>query len=100
MGLDLWFKDDVVRILASVHQAMASTSRAVVARQPERDQAYQQGFIDALRTVGVAFGVSPLTIANSIDDRRTVHSAPDWLDGPVLVHDTKLVGEVDAPNRS
>jgi hypothetical protein len=47
MGLDLWFREDVARILAS--KARPAT------RLPEG--AYQNGYLDALADVGVAFGV-------------------------------------------
>ena len=52
MGLDLWFREDVVRILASTQETMrASQARGGV------NEDYQQGFSDALRSVAVAFGV-------------------------------------------
>jgi len=57
MGLDLWFREDVARILASTQQAMQAQAGAVAPLDEERAVAYQQGFEDALRAVGVAFGV-------------------------------------------
>ena len=47
MGLDLWFREDVARILA----ALART--AARARAGE----YQQGYIDALGDVAASFGI-------------------------------------------
>ena len=58
MGLDLWFPDDVKRILASAYEAMAASMHASVPLDPEMAGVYQQGFVDALRVVGVAFGVA------------------------------------------
>lgn len=58
MGMDLWFPDDVKRILASTYETMAASMHASVPLDPEMAGAYQQGFVDALRVVGVAFGVA------------------------------------------
>ncbi len=58
MGLDLWFREDVVRILASTHEAMQAASRAMSHEAGDDEgEVYRQGFTDALRAVGVAFGV-------------------------------------------
>jgi hypothetical protein len=57
MGLDLWFREDVARILASTHETLRASAGAVAPLDEERAAAYQQGFEDALRAVGVAFGV-------------------------------------------
>jgi hypothetical protein len=71
MGLDLWFRQDVARILASTWETMHSTAEATspgpgddgrlgaVATSDERMAcAYRRGFEDALRAVGVAFGLA------------------------------------------
>jgi hypothetical protein len=58
MGLDLWFRDDVLRILGAV---CAGVSGAVAANTPldqEYAAAYRQGFEDAVRAVAVGFGVA------------------------------------------
>lgn len=57
MGLDLWFREDVARILASTHETLRASAGAVAPLDEEQAAAYQQGFEDALRAVGVAFGV-------------------------------------------
>ena len=57
MGLDMWFKEDAARILASTHEAMASSMNATQPANPELAEAYRTGFVDALRSVAVAFGV-------------------------------------------
>ena len=52
MGLDVFFQQDVARILAATQETMqASQARGGV------NEDYQQGFSDALRSVAVAFGV-------------------------------------------
>ena len=58
MGLDLWFRDDVMRILASAHETMQACTGAVGPISPELSEAYRRGFVDALRVVAVAFGVA------------------------------------------
>jgi hypothetical protein len=57
MGLDLWFREDVMRILASTHETMRASLRATSTGGESRD-AYEQGFIDALRVVALAFGLT------------------------------------------
>lgn len=57
MTLDLWFREDVARILAATHEAMTSTQAATSVREVAYTEAYRRGYEDALRTVGVAFGV-------------------------------------------
>ena len=52
MALDLWWSEDVARILASTRETMLASQ----ARGPVNED-YQQGFVDALRSVAVAFGV-------------------------------------------
>jgi hypothetical protein len=52
MGLDLWFQEDVARILASTQEAMRCSAGAVGA-----GDAYRRGVEDALRAVGLAFGL-------------------------------------------
>ena len=59
MGLDLWFQQDVARILAATHETMAASVGAVSPLESEVADAYQRGFVDALRAVAVAFGVYP-----------------------------------------
>jgi hypothetical protein len=58
MGLDVWFQQDVARILASTHETMAASMRATAPLDAEIAEAYQRGFVDALRAVAVAFGVA------------------------------------------
>jgi hypothetical protein len=58
MGLDLWFREDVARILASTHETMHAAQRATAPLDPELAATYRQGFADALRAVAVAFGVA------------------------------------------
>lgn len=48
MGLDLWFKQDVARILASQAQTAA--------RYPGKE--YKEGYLDALSDLAVAFGLA------------------------------------------
>jgi hypothetical protein len=59
MGLDLWFQEDVARILAATHETMTAVVDAVPAPDSEAAHAYQRGFAAALHAVAVAFGLSP-----------------------------------------
>jgi hypothetical protein len=58
MALDLWFPEDVARILASAHETMQTSTAGWSHVSPKLATAYQQGFVDALRAVGIAFGVA------------------------------------------
>jgi hypothetical protein len=62
MGLDLWFGEDVARILASTQETMRSAMGGVGGVEAERAVAYGEGFADALRAVAIAFGVCPPTM--------------------------------------
>lgn len=53
MGLDLWFKEDVARILAATQETMQASQAASVVNED-----YQQGFRDAIHAVAVAFGAA------------------------------------------
>jgi hypothetical protein len=57
MGLDLWFRDDVVRILASTQRTMRSSIAASRPLDVAVADSYRAGFDDALRSVAVAFGI-------------------------------------------
>jgi hypothetical protein len=59
MGLDLWFREDVERILASTQETMSNSLGAVPPLDPQAAVAYQEGFADALRAVAIAFGLCP-----------------------------------------
>ena len=58
MALDLWFREDVVRILASTGEAMSAGQTAVPALDQDLADAYRHGFCDALHALAVAFGVA------------------------------------------
>jgi hypothetical protein len=63
MALDLWFPQDVARILAATWETMRATAegtrRAAQASSEDRlVLAYERGFEDALRALGVAFGLA------------------------------------------
>ena len=58
MALDLWFREDVARILASAHETMQASTAGWSHVNPRLATVYQQGFDDALRAVGIAFGVA------------------------------------------
>ena len=61
MALDLWFREDVARILASANETMQASTPGLAHVSPRLATAYQQGFVDALRAVGIAFGVAAPT---------------------------------------
>jgi hypothetical protein len=82
MALDLWFRDDVARILQATHETMCSTAAVVGqgaagdAGGRERAAGYRQGFGAALRAVATAFGVTDSTPGGSPDRWRPV-AAPE-----------------------
>jgi len=76
MALDMYFREDIQRILGAVHIA---GNGPIVALEPEVDTAqmqalrdiYQRGFEDALTAVGAAFEVVP---ARTLPGGRFVHT--------------------------
>lgn len=70
MGLDLWFRADVARILQATHETMVETAAMVGAGQTESPQAagYQAGFEAALRAVATAFGLTAVGASDSMPD--------------------------------
>ena len=69
MGLDLWFREDVARILASTRETMLATMSGAQVLDSDHAEAYKQGFADAILAMAVAFGVAvPRAIGN--DERR------------------------------
>jgi hypothetical protein len=73
MALDLWFREDVSRILASTHEAMSASARALPSLDPELGETYRQGFLDALRAIAIAFGVVVSSEPGSILPVRSMH---------------------------
>lgn len=61
MGLDMWFREDCQRILASVLETQRNAARALPALDAEAAIAYHRGFVDALKAVAVGFGIAPPT---------------------------------------
>jgi len=69
MGLDIWFKDDIANILRAANEANLSAlaacahgDEAVIRGASERGaelrRAYRQGFVAALTTLWLAFGLT------------------------------------------
>ncbi|MBN1658278.1 MAG: hypothetical protein JXA93_07755 [Anaerolineae bacterium] len=75
VGLDVWFREDVARILASTQETMAATRGGAPALDPDRADAYQQGFTDALRVVAVAFGLVAPGLSGGEAPRRPASRA-------------------------
>ena len=77
MALDLWFREDISRILASTHETMRASVGALPALDPELSETYRQGFVDALRAIAIAFGVvapsEPGFTLGTIMPARSVH---------------------------
>ena len=74
MGLDLWFREDVVRILASTQETMRRSMAASPPLHVAVADSYREGFDDALHTVAVAFGICAPT-APAPRGRRPVQAA-------------------------
>ena len=69
MGLDLWFREDVARILASTQRTMLVTMSGAQVLDSDHAEAYMRGFVDAILAMAVAFGVAaPREIGN--DEQR------------------------------
>jgi hypothetical protein len=81
MSLDLWFREEVTRILASVLEVQRNNARSIAPLDTETAAAYQRGFVDALLAVAVAFGVrGPLAapVAREVDPRVRGGDGSGW----------------------
>jgi hypothetical protein len=72
MALDLWFREDVARILASTQEAMQNSLGALAPLDPEAADLYQRGFADAVRapTVQIVDGGAAPVGSNGPGRRR------------------------------
>jgi hypothetical protein len=83
MALDIFFKEDAIRFLASAAANMAATQAANPALDQERAEAYRLGFTDALRAVGLAFGVTTQIAGATIQAAERTIDAPSWRKGMI-----------------
>ena len=69
MGLDIWFREDILHALKAAEQASATTAAAMehalggaegsVVGDARYLRAYREGYKAALVTVAMAFGITP-----------------------------------------
>ena len=93
MGLDLWFREDVARMLSAAQETVDSSLSAVTAACPQEAAAYQRGFVDALRAVGLGFGIAMPT---SLGQTRVSGSQHFSITGDV--HERVIEGRVRSPH--
>lgn len=72
MGLDVWFKEDVARILLCAHETMVSTL-AATQRFDHGQEDFQRGFNTAIRAVAKAFGIPGSGIVDNAHNRPLMH---------------------------
>ncbi len=104
MALDLWFREDVARILMATYETMRTSTCALTWQGDDSEPQvaaewagpYQQGFTDAVRALALAFGVSSSALAEPFGSRASRASRP------VIVHERLgqgssglLLGQVD-----
>ena len=78
MGLDIWYRENVTRILASVLESHRAALNAAPALDTEHAAAYQRGFTDAMRAVAVAFGLAPPTRAEKPKKEPPTVASSGW----------------------
>ena len=72
MALDLWFREDVARLLASAHETMGASTAGWSHISPRLATAYQKAFMDALRVVDIAFGSTAPTPPTPVQPPESV----------------------------
>ena len=72
MSLDIFFREDVTRILASILEAQRNAARAMPALDTEQAAVYQCGFVDAIKAVAVGFGLAPPSKAEPKNEPRVI----------------------------
>jgi hypothetical protein len=89
LALDLWFREDIARILASTGETMSAGQTAVPALDQDLADSYRHGFCDALHALAVAFGVaSPIPAVYG----GTLHE-------PDAIQPTQDAGELARPRK-
>ncbi|HIQ23018.1 MAG TPA: hypothetical protein EYH34_17465 [Planctomycetes bacterium] len=86
MGLDIWFREDILHALKAAEQASATTAAAMEHALGEAEgsvvgdarylRAYREGYKAALVTVAMAFGITPSGNTSSTG-RRCEHADID-----------------------
>ena len=67
MGLDVYFREDVLHALLAAEQASAATVAILGdAAHPAQVRAFRQGYRAALATVAIAFGLDPAAVDNDL----------------------------------
>lgn len=74
MALDLWYKEDVARILAGAQEVMTAALGANQASDELQVERYCQGFSDAIRAVAVIFGVAVPTVCRNNGDHEMMNT--------------------------
>lgn len=55
MSVDIWFPQDLARVIAAAHEAMRASTEDV---SSEQMPVYQKGYVDALRVISVSLGLA------------------------------------------
>ena len=90
MGLDIWFREDILRALRAAEQASATTVAAIELAlagstggqgagvvDPRYLHAYREGYRAALITMATAFGITqPDDMIESADEAELLAAAP------------------------
>lgn len=61
MPLDIFFREDVTRILSAAMEGRRRVAQSIRALDPDDSTAYERGFTDAINIVAVAFGLLPMS---------------------------------------
>jgi hypothetical protein len=83
MALDLFFKEDIQRVLVAAAANLAATQAANPALDEERADAYRQGFTDALQVAAFYFGVAAPTDSPPRRPLGRTIDAPGWRKGAI-----------------
>lgn len=76
MALDLWFREDVKRIIASTYDTMQSSTAISSSQNSGETDVYRQGFTDALRVIAIAFGLGSPSSADRSEAMTVGHLSP------------------------
>ncbi len=78
MGLDVWFREDVARVLRAARvagrEAQAGPDGQIMSK---RQSDYWRGYEAALATIGTAFGLSPATLCTE-ETQRPALPEGEW----------------------
>lgn len=83
MSLDVWFRDDIRRVLYALDEASRAAQAHASTGAPI--SSYRAGYSDAMRAVAIAFGIIEMDIGDG-SETAAINAAQPALLRPIEAH--------------